>query len=178
MPDALIVIDMQNDFVEKGGALYFGEAESVKPVIVDCVKDRLEKGYEIFFTQDWHESYDDEFEIFPPHCVKETPGAELFEGLKFTASVHSHVKFVKKTRFSAFYGTELDEELKRLSPRKIEVCGVVTNICVLFTVEELRNRGYHVVVYENGVASYDGSLHRFSISQMKDVLGAEISKWR
>lgn len=177
MSDALIVVDMQNDFVKKGGALYFEEAENVKPVVVDCVRDRLEKGYEVFFTQDWHEPDDAEFENFPFHCVKETPGAELFDGLSFAFS-HPHVKFVKKTRFSALYGTGLDKDLKRLSPKKIEICGVVTNICVLFTAEELRNRGYKVVVYENGVASYDKSLHRFSLSQMRDVLGVEISQWR
>ena len=178
MPDLLVIVDMQNDFVTKGGALYFEKAEDVKPVVLDCVKNHVEKDENIIFTQDWHEKDDEEFKLFPPHCVKNTWGAELFDELKELVQGYDKAFFVRKKKFSAFYGTDLDEKLKELSPTKIEVCGVATNICVLFTVEELRNRGYEVILYENGVSSYDEKLHEFALSQMRDVLGAKIERWR
>ncbi len=176
--ELLIVVDMQNDFVTPGGALYFKSAESVKPVVVDCVRAYVEKEQHVIFTQDWHVQDDVEFKLFPPHCVANTFGAELFEELKKTIENYEYVSFVHKRKFSAFYGTNLDILLKQLNPTKIGICGVATNICVMYTAEELRNREYNVVLYENGVASYDEALHEFAISQMKDVLGVEIGKWR
>jgi len=178
LSDLLVVVDMQNDFVTEGGALYFHQAEKVKLVVLDIVKDRMRKGYNLIFTKDWHTPDDLEFKRFPVHCVEETYGADLFDELKSVIKNYPKINFILKKRFSAFYGTNFDELLKILSPKNIEVCGVDTNICVMYTVEELRNRDYDVVVYEDGVASYDDNLHEFAISQMKDVLGAKMKEWR
>lgn len=178
MYDLLMVVDMQNDFVTQGGALYFEKAEDVKPVVLDCVKEHIKRGKHIIFTQDWHEKNDEEFKLFPPHCVKNTWGAELFKELKETVKGYDKAFFIKKRKFSAFYKTNLDEKLNVLSPKSVGVCGVATNICVFFNVEELRNRDYEVILYENAVASYDEKLHEFAISQMKDVLGARVEMWR
>ena len=178
MPEMLMVVDMQNDFVTKGGTLYFEKAEEVKPKVLDCVKEHVEKGANIVFTQDWHDENDEEFKLFPPHCVKEKWGADLFKELKDAIKEYNKALFVKKKKFSAFYETELDQKLKEISPTEVKVCGVATNICVLFNVEELRNRGYDVIVYENAVASYDEKLHEFAIQEMRDVLGAKIEMWR
>ncbi len=169
---------MQNDFVTKNGSLYFHQAEKVKPVVLDIVKEEMRKGYNLIFTKDWHDPDDLEFKRFPVHCVEKTYGADLFGDLKSVIENYSKVNFILKKRFSAFYGTNLDEILKMLRPNNVEVCGVDTNICVMYTVEELRNRDCNVIVYEDGVASYDEKLHDFAISQMRDVLGAEIKKWR
>ncbi len=169
---------MQNDFVTKNGSLYFHQAEKVKPIVLDIVKERMKNGYALIFTKDWHDPDDLEFKRFPIHCVEKTHGADLFEELKSIVENYSMVNFILKKRFSAFYGTNLDEILRALRPNNVEVCGVDTNICVMYTVEELKNRDYNVIVYEDGVASYDEKLHEFAISQMRDVLGAEIKKWR
>jgi len=176
--DLLLVVDMQNDFVTRGGALYFQSAEDVKSVVLDCVSSHIENDQHVIFTQDWHSSDDVEFKLFTPHCVANTAGAELFKGLKELVWNYRYAYFIRKRKFSAFYGTDLDEILEHLAPKRVEVCGVATNICVMYTVEELRNREYDVVLYENGVASYDNSLHQFAISQMKNVLGAKLEKWR
>ncbi len=176
--DLLLVVDMQNDFVTRGGALYFESAEGVKPVVLDCVKSHIENNQHVILTQDWHNLDDVEFKLFVPHCIANTNGAELFGELKSIVRDYKYIHFIRKRKFSAFYGTDLDKILKHLSPKKVEVCGVATNICVMYTVEELCNREYNVIVYENGVASYDNSLHKFAISQMKNVLGVEFDRWR
>ncbi|BBJ28223.1 cysteine hydrolase family protein [Athalassotoga saccharophila] len=178
MNDLLMVIDMQNDFVTKKGALYFEKAEFVKPAVLDIVRDRISKDYTIIFTKDWHDKDDLEFKRFPPHCVKNTYGSELFDDLKETIKDYENSIFILKRRFSAFFGTNLDEILKKLSPFKIEICGVDTNICVMYTVEELKNRDYDVLVYEDATGTYDEKLHLFAIDQMKNVLGARVEKWR
>lgn len=176
--DLLIVVDMQNDFVTHGGALYFKEVEKIKPVILDCVNSHIDEKNHIVLTQDWHEQNDVEFKLFPPHCVADSEGAQLFNELESVVWDYERAHFIRKRKFSAFYGTNLDELLDRISPKRVGVCGVATNICVMYTVEELRNREYEVVLYKDGIASYDDSLHKFALSQMKDVLGAEVERWR
>lgn len=178
MNELLMVVDMQNDFVTKSGVLYFPKAEAIKPIVIDIVKDSMRKNRDIIFTKDWHEPDDLEFKRFPPHCVRDTYGSELFDELKEVIKGYEMAFFVFKNRFSAFFGTNLHEILGRLSPSKIEICGVDSNICVMYTVEELRNRDYEVVVYEDGIGTYDESLHFWAISQMRDVLGAQLKKWR
>lgn len=81
---------------------------------------------------------------------------------------------VPKTRYSGFYNTSLAGLLEEFAPDVVEVVGVCTNICVLYTVEGLRNRDYAVVVHREGVASFDAEAHEFALAQMKDVLGAEV----
>ena len=57
---------------------------------------------------------------------------------------------------------------------EVSVVGVCTNICVFFTVEELCNRDKRVVVYREGVASFDEAAHAFALQQMESVLGAQV----
>ena len=171
---ALLVIDVQRDFVDPGGALYFEGAEKVVDYIVELVEEFKKEGLPIITTQDWHDENDREFEVWPKHCVAGTDGARLTEKLEKALEGYDKHYSVKKTRFSAFYRTNFEDLIKELEIDEFEVVGVVTNICVMFTVEEIRNRDIPVRVHEKGVTSYDEELHRFAIRQMKEVLGAEI----
>ena len=171
---ALLIIDLQRDFVDPGGALYFEGAESV----VDYIKKLAEKFKKdelpIITTQDWHDENDEEFKVWPRHCVAESEGARLTEKLEKALEGYEKHHSIKKTRFSAFYKTDFDDLIKKLGIDEFDVVGVVTHICVMFTVEELRNRGYRVRVHEKGVKSYDEELHRAAMRIMKEVLGAEV----
>ncbi|HEY8542868.1 MAG TPA: isochorismatase family cysteine hydrolase [Pseudothermotoga sp.] len=171
---ALIVIDVQNDFVQKNGALYFTGAERVIAPVVDLVEKAIEDHEVIVTTQDWHDPDDAEFAMWPVHCVKNTHGAEIVEPIKKQLEGYERYFKIYKTRYSAFYGTNLDEILNKFSITEVDVCGVVTHICVFFTVEELRNRGIEVTVHEKAIASYDSELHRFAIRMMREILGAEV----
>ncbi len=174
MSKALLIIDLQNDFVRRGGALYFEGAEKVLPKVMELVDSYIENEFPIITTQDWHDENDDEFKKWPVHCVAGSDGARLVEPLEERLkNYHKHYA-VKKTRFSAFYKTNFDGLIKRLRFEEFDVVGVVTHICVLFTVEELRNRGYSVKLHEKGVASYDEDMHHFALKLMKDVLGVDI----
>ncbi len=171
---ALLIIDLQRDFVDRGGALYFEGAEKVVDPIIELVEDFKSKDLPIITTQDWHDENDREFENWPKHCVANTEGAAPTEKLERALEGYEKHYSIKKTRFSAFYKTNFDDLIKELDLDEFEVVGVVTNICVLFTVEELRNRDLKVRVHEKGVRSYDDELHRFALRQMKEVLGVEV----
>lgn len=179
MKNILMVIDMQNDFLLEGAPLDAGEtARGMVPFIKAKVDAYLQAGDTVIFTGDWHEPNDREFERFAVHCVKDTPGARIVDELQY-ALKQPQVSLIHKARFSAFYGTRLSlvlEDIQRTNNDglHIEVTGVCTNICVLFTVEELRNRGYDVTVHRQGTASFDHAAHENALSQMQSVLGAQI----
>ncbi len=173
---ALLVVDMLEDFVAAGGSLYCGEsAERIVPFIEEKIREYLAGGDLVVFICDNHAPDDREFSRFPRHCVKGTPGAQVIERLRLAAANGGgKVYTVSKQRYSGFYGTDLERILKENRVDQVGVVGVCTNICVLYTVEELCNRDYDVVVYRRGVASFDEEAHNFALKQMASVLGARI----
>jgi nicotinamidase/pyrazinamidase len=171
---ALLLIDLQRDFVEPGGALYFPGAEGVLPPVLSLVEEYKRHNLPIITTQDWHEEDDAEFQIWPKHCVKNSSGAELVKVLKESLSGYTKHVSIHKTRYSAFYGTNFEKIIESYGIDEVEVCGVVTHICVLFTVEELRNRGVKTIVRKDGVASYDKDLHVCALRLMHEILRAEV----
>ncbi|ABS60492.1 MULTISPECIES: cysteine hydrolase family protein [Fervidobacterium] len=171
---ALLIVDLQNDFAKPGGALYFPGAENVIPNIVKIVEEFKAQNLPIIYTKDWHEDNDYEFSIWGVHCLHDTHGSEIVDELKKALEDYQNKYEIKKSRYSGFYGTNLDELLKKLGVTEVHVGGLVTHICVLFTVEELRNRGIETIVHSNCVDSFDKSMHEFALREMKEVLLAKV----
>ena len=174
MPDAVLVVDMLRGFAEEGHPLYCGEtAREIIPNIEKLIEREIKKGSRIFFIADSHAPDDNEFKIFPPHCIEGTIESEIIPELaKFPG------KTVAKKRYSAFYGTRLAEELDKIAPGKIIVCGVCTDICVMHTVADARNRDFPVEVPEDCVASFDSEAHKWALTHMEKVLGARLTQRR
>ena len=172
MRRVLLVVDMLVGFLQEDKPLYCGDdARKIIPFVKDKVEEFVRAGEPVIFVADSHAPDDAEFRMFPPHCIAGTDETELIEELRL---FRDKGRLVPKTRYSALYDTQLLELLADLKPDVIEIVGVCTNICVLYTVEGLRNRDYRVVVHRQGVASFDKTAHEFAIGQMKDVLGTEI----
>lgn len=172
MKRALIVVDMLKGFCREGFPLYCGkQAEEIVPFIQRKIREYDRREEMVIFLADNHRPDDKEFEMFPPHCVK---GSEQAEVLPELLDLAENKIVLPKTRFDPFIGTNLDGILKELAPGELEIVGVCTNICVLYTVESLRARDYKTRVFRDGVASFDEKAHEFALGQMKDVLGAEV----
>jgi nicotinamidase-related amidase len=171
MPDAVLVVDMLRGFLEEGHPLYCGaEARKIIPAIQQLLENESQKGAKIFFIADSHAPEDLEFKIFPPHCIAGSTESEIIPELQ-----RFGVKAIPKQRYSAFYNTELEKELQILHPGKIIVCGVCTDICVMHTVADARNRDYAVEVPVDCVASFDNEAHRWALAHMEKVLGARMT---
>lgn len=172
MADAVLVIDMLRGFLEEGYPLYCGgEARSIIPAVQRLLETELARGSSVFFICDNHDPDDLEFKMFPPHCIAGTPEAEVIPEL---ANYPGEV--IPKKRYSGFFGTTLEEKLSKLGPEKLIVCGVCTNICVLHTVADARNRDYEVEVPVDCVASFDEAAHRFALEHMEKTLGAKLTR--
>jgi nicotinamidase-related amidase len=170
MGDVVLVIDMQRGFLEEGNPLFCGDAaRRIIPNVQRLLDREIARGSTIIFTADTHAPDDLEFEMWPPHCVKGTEEAEIIPEL---ASYPGEK--VPKTRYSAFYGTDLAQRLEKLKPERILVCGCCTDICVLHTVTDARNRDYRVQVYTDCVAVIDQDMARFALKHMDQILGAEL----
>lgn len=168
---ALIVVDMLKDFMQENGALFCGkECRKIIPFVVDALEDMRKEGATIIFIGDCHEKDDKEFDMFPPHCIINTEGAELIDELRVLPGEH----FIRKRRYSGFYGTNLEEILTSENFEEVYLIGVCTSICVMETVADLRNRDYPTFVFRRGVADFDQEAHNFSLNRMEKILGATI----
>lgn len=124
----LVVVDYQVDFVD--GALGFPGAEKLEPVILGKIEECRRDGGQVIFTLDTHgEDYlrTAEGRKLPiPHCIKGTPGHALY-GRVAQAVLPEDVVIEKP----AFGSLELADLLRRTSPEEVELCGLVTDICVI-----------------------------------------------
>jgi len=168
---ALIVADMLNDFIREGGALELGPAGRA---IIPAVRRRIEacraEGGVVIFVADHHAPDDPEFSLWPAHSVAGTKGCEVIAEL----AQRPTDRLVPKTRYSAMYKTELEEVLKAEKVAEVELCGVCTSICVLFTAADLRNRYIPTTVCAEAVADFDPEAHRFALKHMEKVLGVKV----
>jgi nicotinate phosphoribosyltransferase len=173
MPNAILVIDMVRGFLEEGNPLYLGaRARRIIPNIQKLLEREIEKGSRVFFLCDHHTPDDPEFAMFPPHCIAGTAETEIVPELAHF--LESNGEIIPKWRFSCFLETDLEQKLKSFDPDKLIVCGVVTDICVLHTVFDARNRGYQVEVPIDCVAAFDEGAHHFALQHMEKVLGAKL----
>ncbi len=170
MANVVLVIDMLRGFLEEGYPLYCGaQARRIIPNVQGLLGRELAQGSKVFFICDHHTPDDPEFKMFPPHAIEGTIEAEVIPELaRYPGEI------IPKRRYSAFFDTPLEKKLKQLKPEKLIVCGVLTNICVMHTVADARNRDYKVEVPTDCVASSDEAAHRFALEHMEKVLGAKL----
>jgi nicotinamidase-related amidase len=181
MKEAIFIVDMLNDF--RDGALPNPRMELIIGNIIELIEEELQgpEKVDIFFLCDQHEPGDEEFKLFGPHCLPGTRGAEIIDELqRFVAADKSNI--ILKNKFSAFYGTRLDEILAEKKPDRVIAVGVLADICVLMNVVELRYRGYPTLVPRSCVETYDapghdaGEINRFAFGYMQGVLGAQVTE--
>jgi len=107
--------------------------------------------------------------MFPEHCVRGTAEAELIPKLSAYEG-----EVIPKRRYSAFYGADLESRLADLAPDKVVICGVCTDICVMHTAADARNRDYSVEVPVDCVATFDPEAHYSALQHMDKILGAKL----
>ncbi|MGM0471916.1 MAG: cysteine hydrolase family protein [Bacillota bacterium] len=167
----LLVVDMLNDFLQEEGSLYIGSsAAEVIENVEQEIKAAQKKDLPIIYICDNHEHNDDEFNMFPSHCVAGTKGAEVISRL--TPQPEDYI--VYKRRYSAFCGTDLDIILRELGVEELILTGVCTNICILYTAADARSLVYQVQVIEKAVSSFDDQAHNWALQELESNLGAKL----
>lgn len=175
--DALIIVDVQNDFCP-GGALAVPESDKIVPVINQLIP----KFDKIYTTQDWHPadhlSFKEQGGIWPPHCVANTKGADFHPDLKAENAIHI-LKGADKNKeaYSGFQGTDLSGKLKEDGIRRIFITGLATDYCVKATALDGLKQGFEVVIISDGIKGVDvnpGDSEK-ALGELKDA-GVVIAK--
>ena len=170
MANAVLVVDTLVGFLEEGHNLYCGDdARKIIPRIRSLVEEELRLGSAVFFVCDNHDPDDLEFKMFPVHCVRGTEETNVVGELADLPGT-----LIPKRRYSAFYDTDLAERLEALNPDKLIVVGVCTDICVMHTTADGRNRDYEVEIPVDCVASFDAGAHEVALKHMERILGARL----
>jgi nicotinamidase-related amidase len=146
---ALIVVDMQNDFVNPGGALVVESAAGTIPAVQRLLTLARARGVRVFYTQDTHHEGDPEFPIWGRHVLEGTWGWQIVEEL----APRPGERVIQKLRYDGFFGTSLDHELRLGGIETVIICGTVANICVLHTAGSAALRGYRVVLPIDAVSA-------------------------
>lgn len=158
--DALVVVDVQNDFLP-GGSLAVPGGDEVVPVLNRWLAEFERAGLPIFATRDWHpvghRSFREQGGPWPVHCVAESAGAHFAPGLALPAQtvVVSKDTHVDQDTYSAFGGGDLDARLKSIDARRLFIGGLATDYCVLHTVKDALARGYAVVLLADAIRAVD-----------------------
>ena len=178
---ALIMIDMQRDFLEPGG---FGESlgndVSILRTCVQPCQNLLaaarEAGLMIVHTREGHRP--DLSDVHPAKQARCAPGKKIVDewrhgkimnqgqpGNQIIADLAPlpSEPVVDKPGKGAFYATDLELMLRANNIEDLIICGVTTEVCVHTTVREANDRGYRVVVPQDCCASYFPEYHRVSI---------------
>lgn len=139
---ALVVIDMQNDFVKDGGSLQVADAQATIGPIQGLLEQARATGARVVYSQDTHGEDDPEFRIWPEHAREGTWGWEIVDEL----SPREGETVIRKPRYDAFYETNLEQLLEEWGVRTLVICGTVANICVHYTAASAAIRWYDVVI--------------------------------
>ncbi len=148
---ALVVVDMQNDFVKEGGSLLVPDAEGTIPAIQTLLGLARESGMKVVFTQDTHTDGDPEWEIWPEHVREGSWGWRIVDDF----APREDEMVVRKVRYDAFYGTHLDHFLRLWGVNTLVICGTVANICVHYTAASAALRWYDVVVPKDAISALE-----------------------
>lgn len=154
--DALIIVDVQNDFLS-GGNLAVPAGDEVIIPLNKYISLFTSKGLPIFATRDWHTldhcSFRDQGGLWPPHCIAGATGAAFSTALALPSGVQviSKADTPSKDAYSGFEDTPLHTLLQSAGICRVIVGGLATDYCVLNTVKDALRYGYATFVAVDAV---------------------------
>ena len=169
---ALLIIDMQNDFVLEGRPLRVAGARAVIPNIQKVLDAFRAKHLPVFHILRVHRKDGSDVEIIrqelfrkQPFAVEGTPGAAVIDELAPLPGEY----VIPKVRMSAFVGTELDLMLRNLGIKELVVTGIQTPNCIRATVFDATAYNYPVILAADATGSRSDEIHAANVRDMKNI---------
>lgn len=167
---ALLVVDMENDFVADGAVMQTPGGLAIIPTINRLISWARRWKVPVIFTHEMHRAdrsdYGIELEFDPVHCLEGTTGVDLVNGLD--AEPHDY-RIRSKRRYDCFVGTDLDLLLRSKRIENLVTCGVTTHQCVMSTVFSARHLDYRVLLAADACAGVSPEHHAAALLCMSDV---------
>lgn len=154
--EALVIVDMSNDFVADEGSLTVGKpAQAIVPYIIELGNQFIENGQPVVVAMDAHQPNDSHFDLWPVHNVVGTKGQELYGQLnEWYQENKQDITYLPKENYNAFFKTGLAEQLKENQVEKVHVVGVTTDICDFLTIGGADAEGFKTAIHKQGVATF------------------------
>lgn len=172
MSSVILGCGLQNTYFNKDGSKYLGEKSEILKIRIGSYLKSLNKDRDrVYLLREIHRPDDKFFSGGITHSLAGTKDIEIPETFKANAKLIFNV-----STYNAFYKTLLDSELNKIKPEKVVLVGVETHTTVLFTAEELRNRGYDTYVVEPLVSAEDEYLHAVGMTLLKNFLAVGVSE--
>lgn len=175
--EALLIVDMSNDFVADDGTLTVGKpGQDIVPYIIDAANRFLAEEQVIVVAMDAHQPNDPHFELWPPHNIVGTEGQKLYGDLQDWFEQHEeneNVIYIPKSNYNAFFKTDLAETLRNLGIEKVHTVGVCTDICDFLTIAGADAEGFKTAIHKQGVATFT-DLGDTMVNHMKTCFHTEI----
>jgi nicotinamidase-related amidase len=168
---ALVVVDMQNDFVHRGGSLLVPDAAATIPAIGRLLNLARASRMRVVYSQDTHGQGDPEWEIWPEHCREGSWGWEIVAEL--APDIDDTV--VRKARYDAFYDTELDHILRLWGVDTLVICGTGANIGVHYTAASAALRWYAIVIPRDAISALEPFDFEASLRQTTFVFSGQVT---
>lgn len=175
--EALIIVDMSNDFVADNGTLTAGKpAQEIVPYISELAKKFIKEDNFVIVAMDAHLKNDAHFDLWPEHNVIGTKGQELYGELYDLCKkleTNTNYLYIQKQNYNAFFETSLAKDLRLLNVDKVHIVGVCTDICIFLTASGADAEGFKTVVHKRGAATFTDQGEIF-INHMKTCFHTEI----
>lgn len=175
--EALLIVDMSNDFVADNGPLTVGKpAQKIVPYIKDLAAEFLKEGDLVVVSMDAHQPNDPHFDLWPPHNIVDTEGQQLYGDLYDWYQDNKENKnliYKPKTNYNAFFKTDLAETFRKSGVEKVHTVGVTTDICDFLTVAGADAEGFKTAIHKQGVATFT-DLGETMLNHMKRCFHTEI----
>ena len=169
---AVLVIDMQRDFLDPGAPISTPGGVALIPGINRLTARARALEMPVIFTQEMHRADKSDFgielEFEPPHCLEGTSGMELAKDLDVAPADY---RILNKRRYDAFLGTDLETLLRTHRIENLLVTGVCTDICVASTVQHARNLDFRCFVVRDCVAGTSPERHEAALLCLSHVFG-------
>jgi nicotinamidase/pyrazinamidase len=158
--DALLIVDVQNDFLP-GGSLAVPHGDEVVTVLNHYLDIFAMQNLPVYATRDWHPEQHCSFRAqggpWPPHCVADTQSAQFAAALQLppAAVIISKATKPEQDAYSGFQGTDLHRRLHAAGIRRLFIGGLATDYCVLNTVRDALQLGYEVLLLGDAIRAAD-----------------------
>lgn len=145
--DALIIVDLQNDFLP-GGSLGVPQGDEVVAPIQQLIDLYQAHGLPVYASRDWHPeghcSFTAQGGPWPVHCIAGSNGAAFSSAIPLEqfATIISKATTIEKDAYSAFNGTDLAAAMRARGIERVAVCGLATDYCVLNTARDALTEGF------------------------------------
>lgn len=169
---ALIIVDMQHDFISEGAPIECPGGRDIIPNIKKVKEWAKKNNIPVFYTKESHRPQKVDFGLElersePEHCLEGTPGIEILDELEPDDDDY----VIVKRRYSGFYLTDLEILVRGLKRKSLIITGAATNVCVYATTLDAQQRDMNAIVLSDCVAGTSVELHKAFLDNIDYVLG-------